>query len=238
LKCGDLSARLFASTMPLVRQRPTCRAVVQEAGVCPSCNARRMCGTAAHLTDEVMPEVPLRQWVLSVPFELRLLLARDPRALTAVGRIFVQEIFRSQRERARGRQALHRRCACSTGAIGRQACPADSDPTSRRSDRRAWHHRSNRAHRDSGPNRHSIPWCPWTKRARSGPTTVSLPRFESVKPLHDPNHARPSRRRRGDSDSRQKQAPQRQSRFVGIVWYPEHRPRSSRAHELSASWLG
>jgi len=47
-----------------------------------------------------MPEVPLRQWVLSVPFELRLLLARDPRALTAVGRIFVQEIFRSQRERA------------------------------------------------------------------------------------------------------------------------------------------
>jgi hypothetical protein len=30
----------------------------------------------------------------------RLLLARDPRALTAVGRIFVQEIFRWQRERA------------------------------------------------------------------------------------------------------------------------------------------
>ena len=35
-----------------------------------------------------------------MPFELRLLLARDPRALTAVGRIFVQEIFRWQRERA------------------------------------------------------------------------------------------------------------------------------------------
>ena len=35
-----------------------------------------------------------------MPFELRLLLARDPRALTAVGRIFVQEIFRLQRERA------------------------------------------------------------------------------------------------------------------------------------------
>ena len=51
-----------------------------------------MCGTAAHLTDHVVPEVPLRQWVFSGPFELRLLLARDPRALTAVGRIFVQEI--------------------------------------------------------------------------------------------------------------------------------------------------
>jgi hypothetical protein len=48
----------------------------------------------------VLPDMPLRQWVLSVPFELRSLLARDPRALTAVGRIFVQEIFRWQRESA------------------------------------------------------------------------------------------------------------------------------------------
>ncbi|HEY0465150.1 MAG TPA: transposase [Polyangiaceae bacterium] len=38
--------------------------------------------------------------MLSVPFELRLLLARDPRTLTAVGRIFVQEIFRWQCEHA------------------------------------------------------------------------------------------------------------------------------------------
>jgi glycogen debranching enzyme len=72
----------------------------KKRGVCPSCNARRMCGTAAHLTMHVLPDTPLRQWVLSVPFELRLLLARDPRALTAVGRIFVQEIFRWQRESA------------------------------------------------------------------------------------------------------------------------------------------
>ena len=43
--------------------------------------------------------MPLRRWVLPVPFELRLLLARDPHVLTAVGRIFVQEIFRWQRER-------------------------------------------------------------------------------------------------------------------------------------------
>ena len=35
LEVRDLSARIFASTMPLVRQRPTCRAVVQEAGRVP-----------------------------------------------------------------------------------------------------------------------------------------------------------------------------------------------------------
>jgi hypothetical protein len=69
-------------------------------GVCPSCNARRMCGTAAHLTDRVFPSVPVRQWVLSVPFELGLLLARDHRALSAIGRLFVREILRGQEQRA------------------------------------------------------------------------------------------------------------------------------------------
>jgi hypothetical protein len=72
----------------------------KKRGVCPSCNARRMCGTAAHLVDHVFPGVPVRQWVLSVPFELRLLLAKNHRALSAVGRIFVREVFHWQREQA------------------------------------------------------------------------------------------------------------------------------------------
>jgi hypothetical protein len=55
------------------------------------------------LTDHVLPDVPLRQWVLSVPFELRLLLAKHARALSAVGRIFVREILRWQVEQARRR---------------------------------------------------------------------------------------------------------------------------------------
>jgi len=40
-------------------------------GVCPSCGQRRMCNTAAHLVDRVLPSVPVRQWVLSLPLELR-----------------------------------------------------------------------------------------------------------------------------------------------------------------------
>jgi hypothetical protein len=59
-----------------------------------------MCATAAHLVDRVIPDVPLRQWVLSVPFELRLLLATNPSALSVTGRIFIQEVFRWQRDRA------------------------------------------------------------------------------------------------------------------------------------------
>ncbi len=63
-------------------------------GVCPSCGGRRMSATAAHLTDRVRPEVPLRQWVLSVPFALRRVLARDPEALTLVSRTFWEELRR------------------------------------------------------------------------------------------------------------------------------------------------
>ena len=39
----------------------------QGRAVCPSCNARRMVATAAHLTDHVVPPLPVRQWVLAVP---------------------------------------------------------------------------------------------------------------------------------------------------------------------------
>ena len=53
-------------------------------GFCPSCGARRMAQTAAHLVDHVIPHVPVRQWVLSLPIPLRLLLAAQPKLLTPV----------------------------------------------------------------------------------------------------------------------------------------------------------
>ena len=60
-----------------------------------------MCNGAAHLVDHVIPDVPVRQWVLSVPFELRLLLACRADAFGAITSLFVSEVFRWQRERAR-----------------------------------------------------------------------------------------------------------------------------------------
>ncbi|MGB5279143.1 MAG: transposase zinc-binding domain-containing protein, partial [Gammaproteobacteria bacterium] len=44
-------------------------------GFCPSCGARRMAESAALLVDEVLPEQPMRQWVLSFPYPLRFLFA-------------------------------------------------------------------------------------------------------------------------------------------------------------------
>ena len=52
-------------------------------GFCPSCGARRMAESAALLVDEVFPARPVRQWVLSVPWQLRLLFANDPGVMGA-----------------------------------------------------------------------------------------------------------------------------------------------------------
>jgi len=69
--------------------------------VCSSCCGRRMADTAAHLVDRVFPTVPIRQWVLSLPFALRYRLAYDSSLVRDVLRIFVQTIFSSLRRRAR-----------------------------------------------------------------------------------------------------------------------------------------
>ena len=41
-----------------------------------------MVDTAAHLVDRVLPAIPIRQWVLSFPYPLRLLYSTHPQAMT------------------------------------------------------------------------------------------------------------------------------------------------------------
>jgi hypothetical protein len=69
-------------------------------GFCPSCGGRRMAETAMHLADEVLPDVPIRQWVLSFPYPVRLALAYDARPCAAVRRIFVRTLLGWHAERA------------------------------------------------------------------------------------------------------------------------------------------
>lgn len=53
-------------------------------GICPSCGARRVADSDALLVDDVLCGYPVRQWVLSLPIPLRLLLARYPNELSKV----------------------------------------------------------------------------------------------------------------------------------------------------------
>jgi len=62
-------------------------------GVCPSCSARRMHDTAAHLVDAVFPRVSVRQWVLSLPRWARWLLARDAPLASRALAIALRAIF-------------------------------------------------------------------------------------------------------------------------------------------------
>ena len=69
---------------------------------CPSCAGRRMANTAAAIVDRVLPDnVPVRQHVLTLPYELRRLAAFNADVLTAIGRIAVETIFASYRRRAK-----------------------------------------------------------------------------------------------------------------------------------------
>jgi hypothetical protein len=75
-------------------------------GFCPSCGGRRMADTAAHLIDRVLPAVPVRQWVLTLPFALRYRLAYDAQLASEVLHLFVRAVFRSLRRRARSRRPM------------------------------------------------------------------------------------------------------------------------------------
>jgi hypothetical protein len=53
-------------------------------GWCPSCGGR-MIERAAHLVDAVLPWVPVRQWVLTVPYRCRIDFGSRWRGITARG---------------------------------------------------------------------------------------------------------------------------------------------------------
>ena len=60
-----------------------------------------MVDTAARLIDEVLPPVPVRQWVLSLPFEIRYRLAWDGKLVRAVLAVFLRVVYGWYRRQAK-----------------------------------------------------------------------------------------------------------------------------------------
>ena len=60
-----------------------------------------MAAQAAHVVDKVFPNVPVRQWVLSLPYELRLLMAKRSDVLSAVLQIVMRVVVGRYVSRAR-----------------------------------------------------------------------------------------------------------------------------------------
>jgi hypothetical protein len=81
LKCGRLEHGFLRVRCESCHFERLVAFSCKRRGFCPSCGARRMAETAALLADEVLPALPLRQWVVSFPFALRFLFAARPDAL-------------------------------------------------------------------------------------------------------------------------------------------------------------
>jgi hypothetical protein len=87
LKCGRLEHGFLRVRCESCHLERLVAFSCKRRGFCPSCGARRMVETAALLSDEVFPAVPLRQWVISFPFALRFLFAAHPQAMGQVLRV-------------------------------------------------------------------------------------------------------------------------------------------------------
>lgn len=70
-------------------------------GFCPSCLGRRMSDTAVWLTEHVIPRVQIRQWVNTLPWELRVRLGYNRDLCAMVLDTFVRELQWSYRWQAK-----------------------------------------------------------------------------------------------------------------------------------------
>jgi hypothetical protein len=101
LECGILAYGFVRVRCAACRYDRVVAFSCKGRGFCPSCGGRRMADSAAFLVDRVLPVVPVRQWVLSLPIALRYKLAYDSQLAAEVLQLFVRSVFASLRRRAR-----------------------------------------------------------------------------------------------------------------------------------------
>jgi hypothetical protein len=100
IRCGDFSEGFSRAHCDACGHDLLVAFSCHGRSICPSCCGRRMANVAAHLVDRVLPDVPVRQYVLTLPYELRRLAAFKADVLTAFARIFVEAVFARYRWRA------------------------------------------------------------------------------------------------------------------------------------------
>ena len=94
LECGVLAYGFVRVACDGCRREQFVAFSCKKRGFCPSCGGKRMAETATHLTDNIIPRVKVRQYVLSVPIPLRYWMASNKRLLAQVHRIFASEVER------------------------------------------------------------------------------------------------------------------------------------------------
>ena len=108
LRCGILAYGFLRLGCDTCKQELLVPFSCKRRGFCPSCAGRRMAQMAAHLVEQVIPWVPTRQWVVSVPVALRYWMAssQDLTAKvhtiirTTIGQYYVNQAVTQGHERA------------------------------------------------------------------------------------------------------------------------------------------
>src|SRR6266851_1094551 len=108
LQCGVLAHGFLRLGCDTCHQELLLAFSCKRRGFCPSCAARRMAQTAAHLVECVIPWVPTRQWVVSVPIPLRYWMAASQELTaqvhtiirTTIGQYYVNQAVQRGLERA------------------------------------------------------------------------------------------------------------------------------------------
>jgi len=107
LKCGQLEHGFLRVRCDCCHAEHLVAFSCKRRGFCPSRGARRMAENAALLVDEVFPEQPVRQWVLSVPYPLRFLFASRPAVMGEVLGIVYRHVATSAGSLSEDRQTRH-----------------------------------------------------------------------------------------------------------------------------------
>src|SRR5438093_831705 len=111
LRCGILAHGFLRLGCDTCKHELLVPFSCKRRGFCPSCAGRRMAQMAAHLVEQVIPWVPTRQWVVSVPIPLRYWMASSQNLTakihtiirTTIGQYYVNQAV----QRGHARSTVH-----------------------------------------------------------------------------------------------------------------------------------
>lgn len=98
LKCGILAYGFARARCAGCGNEKIIAFSCRSKGLCPSCCSKYMANAAMHLSEEVLPLVPIRQYVLSLPKIIRSYVTRNAKLSGTVLRIFISEIEKQSKK--------------------------------------------------------------------------------------------------------------------------------------------
>ena len=112
--CGDLSLGFYRATCTGCGLDRIVGFSCKRRSLCPRCGGRRMAQRALWWRQRILPRVPVRQWVLTLPVPLRLRLAWDDDLRKAILAVVLRTIFGHLKRAAKKRGLRAPRCGSIT----------------------------------------------------------------------------------------------------------------------------